>query len=63
MREIFLTKHKDASPAALAYALQDCHETLNLGQYHPDSTYGRKLWAEIDVIRDLQMRNRHVHHP
>ena len=64
MRETFLLKHKDASPVALAYALQDCYETLNLGQYHPDSTYGRKLWAEIDVIRELQLkRKNHVHHP
>ena len=56
MRETFLLKHKNASPVALAYALQDCYETLNLGQYHPDSTYGRKLWTEIDVIRELQAR-------
>ena len=46
--------------AMLAYALDDCHATLEAGQYAADHPYGRKLWAEIDAIRDQQMARRSI---
>jgi hypothetical protein len=37
-------------------ALQDCYETLRLHEGNPASDeYVRKLWCEIDAIRDRQM--------
>jgi hypothetical protein len=44
--------------AMLAYALADCHATLEAGKYDADHPYGRKLWAQIDAIRDVQMARR-----
>jgi len=46
--------------AMLAYALADCHATLEAGQYDADHPYGRKLWAQIDAIRDVQMSRRSI---
>lgn len=46
--------------AMLAYALADCHATLEAGQYAADHPYGRKLWAQIDAIRDVQMSRRSI---
>lgn len=39
----------------LFFALADCHATLEIGKYSADHPYGRKLWAEIDAIRDEQL--------
>jgi len=36
-------------------ALLDCHETLRAGEYSPYHPYGKKLWAEIDALRDRRM--------
>jgi hypothetical protein len=55
----FKERFKDYSDLALIRALKDCHETLEIGKYTPDHEYGRKLWAEIDAIRDIQMSRRH----
>jgi len=39
----------------LCWAINDCHATLQAGQYTPDHPYGSKVWAEIDAIRAVQM--------
>ncbi len=44
----------------LAYAKLDCYETLEVVESGQDITYKRKLWAEIDAIRDIQMSRRAV---
>ena len=44
----------------LACAMADCYATLEAGQYTADDAYGRKLWAEIDAVRDVQMSRRAV---
>lgn len=53
-----MNKFKTYTKAMLAYALADCYDTLAAGQYGADHAYGRKLWAEIDAIRDVQMSRR-----
>jgi len=53
-----MTKFKTYTNAMLAYALADCYDTLEAGQYSADHPYGPKLWAEIDAIRDVQMSRR-----
>ena len=37
-------------------AMLDCRDTLQRLGETPDSEYGRKLWCEIDAIRDRQMQ-------
>ena len=44
----------------LAYAKLDCYETLEVVESGQDITYKRKLWAEIDAIRDVEMSRRAV---
>jgi hypothetical protein len=34
------------------YALRDCHNTLTIGQYEYEDPYAKKVWAEIDALRD-----------
>ena len=52
------TKFRFYTEGMLEYALKDCHATLAIHGY-TDSAYVRKLWAEIDAIRDTMMvRNR-----
>jgi hypothetical protein len=53
-------KYRTYTDAMLAYALADCYATLEAGQYPLDHPYGRKLWADIDAIRDVQMSRREV---
>ena len=53
-----MNKFTTYTNAMLAYAMADCYATLEAGQYSADHPYGRKLWAEIDAIRDQQMRRR-----
>ena len=53
-----MSKFKTYTNAMLAYALADCYDTLAAGEYGADHPYGRKLWAEIDAIRDVQMSRR-----
>jgi hypothetical protein len=56
LRRMFAKKHLLKTPSQLQAALDDCHDTLKVGQYSPDSEYGSKLWAEIDVLRELIQR-------
>ena len=46
-----MDKFKTYTRDQVERALLDCHQTLIAGEYSPDSTYGRKLWAEIDALR------------
>jgi hypothetical protein len=55
-----MIKFKTYTDAMLAYALADCYATLEAGQYAADHPYGRKLWLEIDAIRDVQMSRRSI---
>jgi len=48
-------KFKSYTLAEVEYALRDCHQALIAGEYSPDSKYGKKLWAEIDALRDRRM--------
>ena len=50
-----MDKFKTYTRAQVEYALLDCHQALIAGEYSPDSRYGRKLWAEIDALRDRRM--------
>lgn len=36
-------------------ALRDCYDTMLAVTESRDPEYGRKLWCEIDAIRDRQM--------
>ena len=45
-------KFKTYTRAQVEYALLDCHQALIAGEYSPDHAYGKKLWAEIDALRD-----------
>ena len=56
LRRVFAKKHLLKRPSHLQAALDDCHDTLKVGGYTPDSEYGSKLWAEIDVLRELIQR-------
>lgn len=47
-----MDKFKSYTRAQVEFALIDCHETLQAGGYSPDHPYGRKLWGEIDALRD-----------
>lgn len=46
-----MSKFNAYTRGQLLHALRDCHETLKVGQYEYDSPYARKLWGEIDEIR------------
>ena len=50
-----MTKFNTYTDHMLYLAIVDCYATLREGQYSPDHPYGRKLWAEIDAIRAVQM--------
>lgn len=50
-----MTKFNTYTDHMLYLAIVDCYATLREGQYNPDHPYGRKLWAEIDAIRAVQM--------
>jgi hypothetical protein len=47
-----MDKFKNYTRAQVEFALADCHETLRVGGYSVDHPYGKKLWAEIDALRD-----------
>ena len=47
-----MDKFKSYTRAQVELALLDCHETLRVGEYSVDHPYGKKLWAEIDALRD-----------
>ena len=48
-------KFKNYTRAQVEFALLDCHETLRAGGYAVDHPYGKKLWAEIDALRDRSL--------
>jgi hypothetical protein len=50
-----MSKFNTYTDLMLCWAINDCHATLEAGQYAPDHPYGRKVWAEIDAIRAVQM--------
>jgi hypothetical protein len=57
LRETCTNKFKAYDASMCAHALQDCHETLQLNKHLPtDDSYYIKLWAEIDAIRERQMK-------
>ena len=47
-----MEKFKSYTRAQVEFALADCHEALRVGGYSVDHPYGKKLWAEIDALRD-----------
>ena len=47
-----MDKFKSYTRAQVEFALADCHEALRVGGYSVDHPYGKKLWAEIDALRD-----------
>ena len=53
---VFTNKVKQYSAAQCAFALKDCHATLDaLGETaHED--YLVKVWAEIDALRERQLK-------
>ena len=53
-----MSKFKTYTDEMLAYALADCHAALANLAWDVNHPYGRKLWAEIDAIRDVQMSRR-----
>jgi len=58
--KVFETKVKGYDAQQCEHALRDCHETLalhkaNSGGQPYESPYYRKLWAEIDAIRERQL--------
>jgi len=50
-----MSKFNTYSNAQLEWAINDCHATLEAGQYEFDHPYAKKLWAEIDAVREVQM--------
>ena len=49
-----MSKFNTYSNAQLEWAINDCHATLEAGQYEFDHPYAKKLWAEIDAVREVQ---------
>jgi hypothetical protein len=57
MCELFVNKVKGYDAAMCAFALEDCHSALAINTHLPtDDPYYIKLWAEIDALRDRQMK-------
>jgi len=55
--EIFTNKVKDYDYYTCRRAMIDCYDTLELRKDLPtDDPYYIKLWAEIDALRDRQMK-------
>lgn len=52
-----VNKFKEYNSDMCAHALHDCHTTLQLNNHLPtDDPYYIKLWAEIDAIRERQLK-------
>ena len=52
-----VNKFKEYDSDMCAHALHDCHTTLQLNNHLPtDDPYYIKLWAEIDAIRERQLK-------
>ena len=57
MHEVFQNKVKAYDANMCARALTDCHTTLQLNKHlSTDDSYYIKLWAEIDAIRERQLK-------
>ncbi len=55
--KVFETKVKNYDGSTCAYALADCHEALAVNKdMATDNPYYIKLWAEIDALRERQMK-------
>jgi hypothetical protein len=50
-----MSKFNTYTDHMLYWAINDCHATLREGQYDFDHPYSKKIWAEIDAIRAVQM--------
>jgi hypothetical protein len=44
-------KVKNYTATQCVFAIADCHEALQIGQYEYSHPYAQKLWAEIDALR------------
>lgn len=53
---VFTNKVKAYDFYTCRRALFDCHDTLNLWGEDINEDYAIKLWAEIDALRDRQMK-------
>ena len=54
---VFTTKVKDYDKYTCRRALADCHDTLALRKdLSTDDAYYIKLWAEIDALRERQLK-------
>jgi hypothetical protein len=57
MHEVFQNKVKAYDRAMCEFALRDCHEALAINKdMATDHPYYIKLWAEIDAIRERQLK-------
>jgi hypothetical protein len=55
--EVFTNKVKGYDWHTCLRALYDCHDTLALHRDKPtDDAYYIKLWAEIDALRERQLK-------
>lgn len=55
--EVFVNKVKGYDWHTCRRALFDCHDTLELRKDLPtDDPYYIKLWAEIDALRERQLK-------
>lgn len=50
-----MSKFNTYTDHMLYWAINDCHATLEAGQYDFDHPYSKKIWAEIDAIRAVQL--------
>lgn len=53
---VFTNKVKNYDYFTCRRALIDCHETLELWGSDIDESYAVRLWAEIDALREQQMK-------
>lgn len=53
---VFTNKFKGYSAEQCAYALQDCHATLEALGSEAGADYIVKVWAEIDALRERQLQ-------
>ena len=53
---VFTNKVKQYSADQCAFALKDCHDTLAALGDTADENYIVKVWAEIDALRERQLK-------
>lgn len=57
LHQTCVNKFKEYDENMCARALHDCHVTLRLNNHlSTDDVYYIKLWAEIDAIRERQLK-------